>query len=300
MSLAVAGRQPTRLLRFARVALALSRSLGFAEQSVWGRSHFDRREESLEACFAVGDHRPRHGISHDFDWVILRGHGGISGVTISASQASSRGMIASSRAWTDGGWSMSSGKEPCSRTRSGKERECDRSRHRGVSRGALHPATAQAAVGKHRGAGMGAAILGASFDGRLCRDVAPLLRGQLSGPALRCQSERLRSSRIGDAPAPFSDVAGGHVVDVEQLLVAALFAPDSLPAIDGVGENCPDRGVRPASRVSVEISRPVVCSGERTPRLVRRSAIRRSPSPLAYMEKISRTTGAVMGSGSSR
>ena len=65
----------------------------------------------------------------------------------------------------------------------------------------------------------------------------------------------------GRTPAHPRDVARRDIVQVEELFEATLLAPDAATAVDGVGENRSNRGVRPAPGISMRVARPVVGSG---------------------------------------
>jgi hypothetical protein len=58
-------------------------------------------------------------------------------------------------------------------------------------------------------------------------------------------------------------VASSDVIDVKELFVAALFAPNSSSCVDGVGENGPDRSVRPSTWVAMAVGCSIVSRGRR-------------------------------------
>jgi len=66
---------------------------------------------------------------------------------------------------------------------------------------------------------------------------------------------------IRGLPAHPGDVAGGDVVDVEELFMASLLGPHPPAGVGGVGEDGPNCGVGPPTWVPVPVARRVVSGG---------------------------------------
>jgi len=65
----------------------------------------------------------------------------------------------------------------------------------------------------------------------------------------------------GRVPAAAAGVAGGHVVDVQQDLVAALAAPHLVAAVARIPQNRLDGGLAPGTPVAVGVTGPVGAGG---------------------------------------
>jgi hypothetical protein len=68
-------------------------------------------------------------------------------------------------------------------------------------------------------------------------------------------------------------MSGGHVVDIEQDLVAALSAPYLVAGVARIPQDGPDGRLAPGKPVAVWVASGVMAGGEGTPSAVSRSAM---------------------------